>query len=71
MVNSNKNKIDCRSEDGITVGLIDALISIARILSKRDFQPVTVQEALKDLADDEDIDMILKRAKTFKKLHEK
>lgn len=27
---------DCRSEEGITVGLCDSLIAIARVLAKRD-----------------------------------
>jgi hypothetical protein len=54
---------DCRSEDGVTVSLIDALIAIARVLSKRDFTPQSVQEALKDLASDEDIACILHAAK--------
>lgn len=54
---------DCRSEDGITVGLIDALISIARVLAPRDLQDPAVQEALKDLAQDEDIARIVRAAK--------
>lgn len=45
---------DCRSEEGITVGLVDAIISISRVLAKRDLSPHAVQEALKDLAADED-----------------
>lgn len=51
--------IDCRSPEGITVGLIDALISISRILANRDLTPPGVQEALKDLAEDEDIAKVL------------
>lgn len=44
---------DCRSEDGITVGLIDSLIAIGRVLADRDFTNPAVQEALKDFAQDE------------------
>lgn len=51
--------IDCRSEEGITVGLVDAIISIARILAKRDISPEAVKEALMDLAMDEDISKIM------------
>lgn len=43
---------DCRSEDGITVGLIDALISIFRILATRDLASYDVSEALDDLRTD-------------------
>lgn len=46
---------DCRSEEGITVGLVDALITLLRILRHRDLSPEAVQEALADLAADEDL----------------
>jgi hypothetical protein len=49
----------CRSETGVTVGLIDALISIARILAKRNLNDAGVIEALKDLQSDEDIAKII------------
>jgi hypothetical protein len=55
--------LDCRSEEGVTVGLIDALITLARVLTDRDFTPPAVVEALKDLADDEDIQKIMNLAK--------
>jgi hypothetical protein len=54
--------IDCRSEAGVTMGLIDAMISIARIAAKRDLKNPAVQEALKDLAEDEDIKQVLSAA---------
>ncbi len=44
----------CRSEEGITVGLVDALIGIMRVLAARDLSPQPVQEALADLLDDPD-----------------
>lgn len=47
--------IDCRSEDGITIGLIDAMITIARIAAKRDLKPKAVQEALLDFYNDDDM----------------
>lgn len=51
--------IDCRSEEGITIGLIDSVITICRILgpriSDRDkIDTPGILEALKDLGTDED-----------------
>jgi hypothetical protein len=54
---------DCRSEVGITVGLIDSLIFICRILSKRDLSNVSITEALLDLQSDEDIKEIFNSKK--------
>lgn len=58
MVTSNT---DCRSEEGITVGLIDALIAIGRVLAIRINSERTsaVKEALKDLRADENFKKIL------------
>lgn len=50
---------DCRSEIGITVGLIDAMISIARVAKQRNLQSPEIIEALKDLQGDEDIQYLL------------
>lgn len=44
----------CRSEEGITVGLVDAVIGIVRVLAPRDLSPEHVQEALADLFQDPD-----------------
>lgn len=54
--------VDCRSEEGITVGLIDSIISICRLLSKRDMEDISIKEALKDLSADEDFNFILNKA---------
>ena len=51
---------DCRSVDGVTVGLIDSIIAIARVLSKRDMGSYDVQEALADLLADEDVASIMR-----------
>lgn len=51
--------IDCRSEKGITIGLIDSIISICRILKDRNLNHEEVKEALKDLKSDEDLKFIL------------
>jgi hypothetical protein len=50
---------DCRSENGITVGLVDAAITQFRLLAKRDLSDPAVQEALKDLRADEDVMSVL------------
>jgi hypothetical protein len=39
---------DCRDDTGITVGLIDGLIAIVRVLVQRDLTAPEVVEALKD-----------------------
>lgn len=52
---------DCRTEEGKTVGLIDSIIFIARILSERDLSTETVQSALKDFRNDEDVKKIFQR----------
>lgn len=62
----DKQPIDCRSEEGITIGLIDAIISISTILSPRlEQQRVnweqteSVQAALDNLGSDQDFANIL------------
>lgn len=56
---------DCRSETGITVGLVDSLISICRVLAARDLSAHEVQEALKDLRNDGDVVDIITPARTW------
>lgn len=51
--------VDCRSTDGITVGLIDAIITTSRVLRDRPLSGVSVREALADLAGDEDVAHLL------------
>lgn len=50
---------DCRTETGITVGLIDGIIAIARMLAHRDLTAPQAHEALKDMRSDEDVRRIL------------
>lgn len=56
-----KNSTDCRSEVGVTVGMIDAIISIARVLRHRDKDDFAVMEALADIKQDEDVAHLLGR----------
>lgn len=51
---------DCRSETGITVGLLDGIIAVARVAACRDLTAPAVREALKDLAADEDVGALLR-----------
>lgn len=50
---------ECRSEEGITEGLIDSLIFILRVLVTRDLTTNEAQAALTDLAEDPDLRTVL------------
>lgn len=57
---------NCRTEEGITVGLIDAVITIARIIKIRDLSnSKAVREALKDLASDDDFAFLNNSGKDY------
>lgn len=61
MIDVVQSATNCRSKDGITVGLVDAIITLARILRPRIARKVSpvVAEALKDLRQDEDAAAIM------------
>jgi hypothetical protein len=46
---------DCRTSEGITIGLLDSIIFIARVLAIRDLESETVQSVLRDFRNDEDV----------------
>lgn len=46
---------DCRTEVGVTVGLVDAVITMCRVLVTRPLVDPEVVEALADLRSDEDV----------------
>lgn len=49
---------DCRSPEGITVGLIDGIIAMSRIVREREDKGVSteaVKQALEDLRQDSDV----------------
>lgn len=50
-----------RFGEGITVGLIDSMLHMARVVASRDLSPPDVQEALKNLADEEHIGRLIGR----------
>jgi hypothetical protein len=62
---------DCRSEDGITVGLIDSIISICRVLKDRNFDSKEISESLHDLRQDEDFNHLMYMAMAAVKAKEK
>lgn len=41
--------IECKSNLGLTIGLIDSIIYICRVLENKDFSNPEILEALKDL----------------------
>lgn len=46
---------DCRTPDGVTVGLIDGVIATCRVLRERNLTTPAVLAALSDLWQDEDV----------------
>jgi hypothetical protein len=55
--------IDCRSEEGITIGLIDTILTAAHLLVDRDLDTPAVQEALDDFASSKELMLIKDAAK--------
>lgn len=53
---------DCRTDVGVTVGAIDAIITLCHLLQGRDMAASEVQEALKDLGHDEDFRCLCEHA---------
>lgn len=56
----NLSHTDCRSAEGITVGLIDSMITSARVLKGRSMAGRAISEALKDLRSDPDVLVLIK-----------
>lgn len=56
---TNEIHTDCRTDDGITVSLIDAIITQCRVLKNRNLDSIEVKEAIQDLKNDEDLQFIL------------
>ena len=59
MSEKDVNTIECNSYDGVTIGLIDGIISICSILVNRDTSSTDVKEALKDLRSNIDVIQII------------
>lgn len=50
---------DCRDEEGITVGLVDSIITAVRVLKEHDLTGEATKEALADLASDDDFQRLV------------
>ena len=61
-----KETVSCRSDEGITVGIVDSIITSLRLLKTRDLDPQLVQESLLDIGDDPDFDFLLDAIKNAK-----
>lgn len=57
---------DCRSAEGITVGLIDGMIAMARIIESRSKDSHAVRQALEDFGSDGSIHSMLSSSKQSK-----
>jgi hypothetical protein len=60
--------IDCRSEEGITIGLIDTILTAAHLLAGRDLSSYQIHGALKDLAGDGELGNVLKMAEKMERI---
>lgn len=58
-----KSKTDCRDNDGITVSIIDAIITSCRMLRGRNLKTKAVREALSDIISDSDFYYLLDEAR--------
>jgi hypothetical protein len=54
-----KTKTDCRTDEGITVSIIDTIINSFRLLKDRKLTTVPVQQAMLDLYSDEDVRQVI------------
>jgi hypothetical protein len=59
----NHVESDCRTPEGVAIGLIDAIIATARVL-RRHYADVLDAAAIEDLRSDEDIAWLLEEATT-------
>ena len=59
--------ISCRSEEGITVGIIDSIITSLRLFKDRNLSAESIQEALLDIGDDPDFNEFLNAIEESKK----
>lgn len=56
--------VDCRSDEGITIGLVDSILTVARILARRDLlNSLSILDALSDLSSDEDLAYLMRIGK--------
>lgn len=69
MKTNNIQIIECTSSEGITIGLIDSIMSIAGALRDRDIDETrNVQEALMDLYTNKDLKFLLAEGQNLRDL---
>ena len=61
-----EKEVSCRSDEGVTVGIVDAIITSLRLLKNRDLKPQSIQEVLLDIGDDPDFSHLLNAIKNAK-----
>ena len=59
---TNNSVTSCKSEEGITVGLIDSIINSLRLLRKRSLKGDAIKEALIDFRCDKDLEYLLNKS---------
>lgn len=64
---ANESVTDCRSKEGITTGLIDGVIAAARVIRDSSISHPAIVEALRDIADDEDVAWLVSVGKVEQK----
>lgn len=52
---------ECKSEEGVTVGLIDSILTCAHVLASRDLSGKAIKDALQDLHEDKDLAALIGR----------
>lgn len=53
------SRTDCRTKDGVRVGILDAIVTLCRCLPRGGLTTCAVDEALRDIAGDEDFAYLL------------
>jgi len=56
--NESDEPIDCRSPEGRTEGLVDAVIALVWELSQKDLSPRNIQHALADLFESDELALL-------------
>lgn len=58
--NSHSSTSVADTSDGVTIGIIDAILTLLKVLKGRDFSSMDVNDAMKDLKENEDLKDLLK-----------
>jgi len=70
----NNLQLDCKSNEGLVIGLIDSIMTIATIVRKQlntalsERERAGINEALADLADDRDLKLLIEEATVVNRL---